>query len=81
MRDQVILEGVVIKMADILDQTAADSNALRNVAWCLSNFMKGDSLPPIELNLPAIPSLVRALQRSTRNDIINDIIWGLSFGT
>ena len=54
---------------------------MRNIAWCLSNFMKGDDLPDIELILPGVPSLVRALHRSTREETINDIMWGLSYFT
>ena len=68
-------------MATCLDNAEADSGALRNIAWCLANFMKGDQPPNLQLVAPAVPSLVRALLRSTRSDVLNDIVWGLSFFT
>lgn len=54
---------------------------MRNISWCLSNFMKGDELPKYELVAPAIPALVRALQRTELEEVITDVTWGFSFIT
>ena len=82
LRDQVLAEQVVEPMAAILDNTETDSESQRNIAWCLSNFMKGDDHPPdLQIVAPAVPSLVRTLIRSTRKEILSDIIWAFSYFT
>ena len=81
LRDAILADNVVPAMTDVLDRAAGDSSLVRNVAWCLSNFMKGDPLPALESVAPAVPSLIRALLRTSRDDVINDIIWGLSYFT
>lgn len=82
LRDQVLAEQVVEPMAAILDNTETDSESQRNIAWCLSNFMKGDDHPPdLQIVAPAVPSLVRTLIRSSRKEILSDIIWAFSYFT
>ena len=68
-------------MSAALDRAQAASSFLRNVAWCLSNFMKGKVAPHHDLVAPAVPALIRALQRTEQDVVINDIVWGLSFFT
>ena len=68
-------------MSAALDRAQTGSTQLRNVAWCLSNFMKGKVAPPLDLILPAVPALIRALQRTEQDVVILDVIWGLSFLT
>ena len=81
LRDTVLADGVVGPIAAALDNAPADSSMIRNLSWCLSNFMKGKRRAPFEQIAPGVPALVRALQRTEQADVINDIIWGLSFFT
>jgi hypothetical protein len=43
--------------------------------------MKGKIPPQLAQVAPGLPALVRALQRTDMDVVINDIIWGLSFFT
>ena len=45
LRDLILQDNVVAPMAFVLDQVEANSSAMRNISWCLANFMKGDELP------------------------------------
>ena len=81
LRDTVIADDVVGIMASALDRAAGDSTAMRNISWCLANFMKGERPPPEQILAPCVPSLIRALQRTQNNVVITDIMWGLSFFT
>ena len=54
---------------------------LRDIAWCLSNFMKGEISPPFELIAPAVPALIRAMQRTDIDAAVVDIVWGLYYFT
>ena len=81
LRDLILAEQVVEPIAAALDNTQAGSSAMRNLAWCLSNFMKGDEPPHFPHVVPGIPALVRALQRTDVDEVINDIVWGLSHFT
>ena len=79
LRDQVLAEQVVEPMAAILDNTETDSESQRNIAWCLSNFMKGDDHPPdLQIVAPAVPSLVRTLIRSSMTEILTNILHALT---
>ena len=42
MRDMVLAEGVIEPIAAALDKVKYDNSALRNIAWCLANMLKGD---------------------------------------
>ena len=81
LRDAILADNVVTPMAMALDLAEANSSAMRNISWCLANFMKGDELPQYELVAPAIPALVRALQRTELEEVIIDVTWGFSFIT
>jgi len=50
-RDMILADGVVGKIAEVLDLTGTDTNAMRNIAWCLANLMKGEVLPPVQMTL------------------------------
>lgn len=54
---------------------------MRNMAWCLSNFVKGQEEPELAHVAQGIPALVRALERTDQDEVINDIVWGLSYFT
>ena len=54
---------------------------MRNISWCLANFLKGDRLPRYELVAPSISALARALMRTQLEEVITDVIWGFSFIT
>ena len=43
--------------------------------------MKGQSLPVLEHIAPAVPALIRVMQKTERDIVINDISWGFSFLT
>ena len=45
LRDMILQDNVVVPMAFALDQEQANSTGMRNISWCLANFMKGDQLP------------------------------------
>ena len=81
LRNSILMDGVVVPMALALDQAEANSSAMRNISWCLANFMKGDELPQYELVAPGIPALIRALQRTELEEVIVDVTWGFSFIT
>jgi len=68
-------------MADALDRTENGTSALRNISWCLSNFMKGLKPPHFPHVALGVPALIRAIQRTDMDVVINDIIWGISFFT
>ena len=61
LRDAILAEGVVSPIASALDRTENGTSALRNVSWCLSNFMKGKEPPKLAAVAPGLPALVRAL--------------------
>ena len=54
---------------------------LRDIAWCLSNFKKGEISQPFELIARAVPALVRAMQRTDIDAAGVDIVWGLYYFT
>lgn len=80
LRNQVLADGVVEPMAMHLDKvTQPNSQAMRNISWCLANFMKGEEPPSYDLILPAIPALVRAIIRTGMDEVLADVSWGFSF--
>ena len=45
LRDSILNDGVTVPMSSILDRQKKDSMPMRNVAWCLANFLKGKEPP------------------------------------
>ena len=81
MRDTVLADGVATLIATALDNVKQDNSAMRNLAWCLANMLKGERQAQIELIAPSIPALARALIRTENDNVVNDIVWGFSYFT
>jgi importin subunit alpha-6/7 len=61
-----------------VEQPANDS-LLGNTTWTISNLCRGKPHPKLELVKDAIPALVSIVMNSTKNSIIIDALWAISY--
>jgi importin subunit alpha-6/7 len=73
LRDRFINEGVIPKIANILDNALPGTLLVRNGSYTLSNLCRG-SPPPIFLKIQrALSSLAKILIENDNEDIILDV--------
>ena len=81
-RDALLDQGVLPKICELIDEFGnANSSFTRNAIWTLSNLCKGK--PPAEFSRVqrAIPTFAKVVKATDQAEILNDIIWTLSYIT
>jgi hypothetical protein len=61
IRDNVINEGAIQPISDILDRANPGSSLVRNASWTLSNLCRGRPTPQFMRVARALPSLSQVL--------------------
>lgn len=79
IRDNVINEGAILPIADILDKSPPGSSLVRNASWTLSNLCRGRPPPTFSKVARALPSLTKVLIENDLEDILIDVCWAMSY--
>jgi hypothetical protein len=84
-RDCVLSCGIVPPLVGLIHHAASTAGVpitlLRNATWTMSNLFRGKPAPPLQMVVPALPTVAALAQHATDKDVLVDVLWALSYAT
>lgn len=80
-RDALLDQNLLPRICQLVESAAANTSFVRNAIWTLANLCKGKPTPDFDKVSRAIPTFAKVIAETDTHEILNDIVWTLSYIT
>lgn len=75
----ILKEKAIKSLGEIFKDSDKNSMMARNLAWCITNLLRGKPIPSLEDIYYLLPIYWKGLKIHSKKEIVADLLWGISY--